>query len=77
LITKGCSPFRFEDRDVVVEIAPVCGKRPECRQALTAGVFELCTDMLAAEFLLAALVVFGWVRTSTCSRSVVAVLIRS
>jgi len=57
LITEGCPPFRFEDRDFVVVIAAICGKRPECRLALAAGVFELCPDVLAAEFLLAALVV--------------------
>jgi hypothetical protein len=57
LITEGCPLFRFEDRDFVVVIAPLCGKRPECRLALAASVFELCSDVLAAEFLLAALVV--------------------
>jgi hypothetical protein len=57
LITERRSPFRFEDRDFIVVVAAICGKRPECRLALAAGVFELCPDVLAAELLLAALVV--------------------
>ena len=57
LTTEGCPPFRFEDRDFIVVVAAICGKRPERRLALAAGVFELCSDVLAAELLLAALVV--------------------
>ncbi|MXR43122.1 hypothetical protein GRX01_17475 [Halobaculum sp. WSA2] len=59
MITEGCPPFRFEDRDFVVVVAAICGKRPEYRLALAAGVFELCPDVLAAELLLAALIVAG------------------
>ena len=57
LITEGCPSFRFEDRDFVVVIAAIRGRRSECRLALAAGVFELRPDVLAAKFSLAALVV--------------------
>jgi hypothetical protein len=57
LITEGCPPLRFEDRDFVVGVATTCGKRPECRLTLAAGAFELCPDVLAAEILLAPFVV--------------------
>jgi len=57
LITERCPPFRFEDRNFVVVVTAICGKRPECRLALAAGVFELRPNVLPAKFLFAALVV--------------------
>jgi hypothetical protein len=53
LTTEGCPPFRFEDRDFIVVVAAICGKRPERRLALAAGVFELCPNVLAALILFA------------------------
>lgn len=57
LIPEGRLPFRFQDVDLVVVVAPICGKRPKCRLALAAHELEFRANVLAAELPLAALIV--------------------